>query len=61
MEGPLDFGLNAKKISKNFGGPQGGTPKMVIFGKSPMGKPRIYLKLFFLLMGILSSLELLGG
>ena len=55
MEGTLDFRLKAKKISKIFGGPQGGTPKMVIFGKSPMGKSRIYLKLFSFLIGFLSS------
>ena len=61
MEGPLDTRLRTKKISKIFGGPQGGSPKMVILGHSPMEKPRIYLKLSPLLIGFISTLRWSGG
>ena len=40
IKGHLDFAPGEKKFSKNFKGAQGGTLKMAILVKSPMGAPK---------------------
>ena len=47
IKGHWDFAPGEKKILKNFKGAQGGTLKMAILVKSPMGAPKKYLKSFF--------------
>ena len=46
IKGHWDIAPSERKISKNFKGAQGGTLKMAILVKSPMGAPKKYLKFF---------------
>ena len=47
-----DFAPGERKISKRFKGAQGGTLKMAILVKSPMGAPKKYLNFFFAYTGM---------
>ena len=51
-KGHWDFAPGEKKISKIFKGAQGGTLKMVILVKSPMGAPKKYSNFFFVYKGM---------